>query len=204
MGRLLRALDDLGLSENTVVLFTSDHGDMLLSLGLFFKQWPYEESIRVPLIVRHPQAAKPGRRLDCLISHVDLAPTILSLCGAPSPSGVQGLDCSGTVLGENGPSPASALIMIAQTSARYNDRLGMQSWRGLRTRKHTYVRFRYEDWCLFDNEQDPYQRRNLFATDYDRPEVKSLRDGLNRELMNRLREIGDRFDIPAFPKVRWR
>jgi arylsulfatase A-like enzyme len=204
MGRLLQALDDLGLAENTAVVFTSDHGDMLLSLGLFFKQWPYEESIRVPLIVRYPSRVKGERKDDCLISHVDLMPTILSLCGAQIPGGVQGLDCSKTILGENGPSPDEALIMIVQPCARYNERAGMQAWRGLRTRRYTYARLQYEDWCLYDNEQDPYQRRNWFADRYDKPEVKTLRDRLNQVLVSRLDQVGDRFDTPAFPKIRWR
>lgn len=203
MGRLLGALNDLGLAENTVVVFTSDHGDMLLSLGLLSKQWPYDESIRVPLIVRFPRRVKPETKNDCLISHVDLMPTILSLCGVKAPDGVQGADCSPAVLGETGAAPDAALIMIVQPCARYNERLGLQAWRGLRTRRYTYARFRYEDWCLYDNEQDPYQRRNLLAEDNDKPNVRSLRDRLNQELEARLARIGDKFDAPAFPKIRW-
>ena len=169
-----------------------------------FKQWPYEESIHVPLIVRYPQRVKSETRLDYLISHADLMPTILGLCGAPMPDGIQGTDCLPAMLGESGPVPEAALIMIVQPCARYNERLGMQAWRRLRTRRYTYARFRHEDWCLYDNEKDPYQRRNLFADRYSQPEVKALRDRFNAELQRRLRAIGDGFDVPAFPKVRWR
>jgi arylsulfatase A-like enzyme len=203
MGRLMQALDDLGLADNTIVMFTSDHGDMLFSLGVQFKQWPYEESIRVPLIVRYPQRAKSSVKYDSLISTVDIMPTIVSLCGAKIPKGVQGIDFSKTILGEKGPDPEAALIMCVQPCARYNDRVGMLPWRGLRTKCYTYARFCHEDWCLFDNEKDPYQRRSLFTTDYDKPEVKKLRDKLNAQLQSRLKQIGDSFNAPVFPKVRW-
>jgi arylsulfatase A-like enzyme len=203
MGRLMQALNDLGLADNTIVIFTSDHGDMLFSLALQFKQWPYEESIRVPLIVRYPQRAKSSVKYDSLISTVDIMPTIVSLCGANIPKGVQGIDFSITILGEKGPDPEATLIMCVQPCARYNDRVGMLPWRGLRTKRYTYARFRHEDWCLFDNEKDPYQRRSLFTEDYYESEVKALRDKLNAQLQSRLKQIGDSFDAPAFPKVRW-
>lgn len=203
MGRLMNALDDLGLADNTIVMFTSDHGDMLFSLALLFKQWPYQESIRVPLIVHYPKRAKSGAKYDSLISTVDIMPTILSLCGAKLPKGVQGIDFSKTILDEKGPDPEAALIMCVQPCARYNDRVGMLPWRGLRTKRYTYARFRHEDWCLFDNEKDPSQRRSLFTVDYEKSEVKTLRDKLNAQLQSRLRQIGDPFNAPAFPKVRW-
>ncbi len=203
MGRLLKALEDLGLAERTAVVFTSDHGDMLLSLGLLSKQWPYDESVRVPLLVRYPARVKPGGRRDCLISHVDLMPTLVSLAGERIPPGVQGSDLSATILDEGAAGPEAALIMIVQPCARYNDRAGMQAWRGLRTRSHTYARFRQDDWCLYDNERDPYQRRNLLAAEPVAPEAKALRERLNAELQSRLKRIGDGFDAPAFPKIRW-
>jgi len=203
MGRLMNALDDLGLADNTIVMFTSDHGDMLFSLALLFKQWPYEESIRVPLIVRYPRGAKPGVRYDSLISTVDVMPTITSLCGAKIPKSVQGIDFSKTILGEKGPDPEAALIMCVQPCARYNDRVGMLPWRGLRTKRYMYARFRHEDWCLFDNEKDPSQRRSLFTVDYYKPEIKALRNKLYAQLQSRLKQIGDPFDAPIFPKVRW-
>jgi arylsulfatase A-like enzyme len=203
MGRIMKTLDDLNLTEETMVIFTSDHGDMLFSLALLFKQWPYEESIRVPLIVRYPKRVKAGVKTDSLISTVDIMPTILSLAGVKIPDSVQGIDFSKTILGEKGPDPESTLIMCVQPCARYNDRVGMLPWRGLRTKRYTYARFRHQDWCLFDNEKDPYQRRSLFTSDYDKPEVKGLREKLNTQLERRLKEIGDTFDSDVFPKVRW-
>ena len=202
MGRLMKALDDMALAENTILVFTSDHGDMLYSLGLTYKQWPYEECVRVPLLVRYPRRAE-ARKVDSLISSVDIMPTMLSLCGAPIPDGVQGTDFAETVRGGEGPSPDAAMIMCVQPCARYHDRHGTPAWRGLRTRSHTYARFRNEDWCLYDNEKDPFQRRNLFADRYEEPEVRALRQRLDATLQARLRAIGDGFDAPPFPKIRW-
>jgi arylsulfatase A-like enzyme len=203
MGRIMKALDDLNLSENTIVIFTSDHGDMLFSLALLFKQWPYDESIRVPLIIRYPRRIKAGLKTDSLISTVDNMPTILSLAGVKIPDRVQGLDFSNKILGENGPDPESTLIMCVQPCARYNDRVGMLPWRGLRTKRYTFARFRHQDWCLFDNEKDVFQRRSLLTKDYDKPDVKALRNKLNTHLESRLKAIGDTFDSNVFPRVRW-
>jgi len=99
VGRLLKALDESGRSEDTIVLFTSDHGDMLGSHGQRLKRKPWEESIRVPGILRYPARVKPGRMSEALLTHVDLAPTLLSLCGLPIPDDMQGTDLSGVVLG---------------------------------------------------------------------------------------------------------
>ena len=81
VGRVLGRLESLGLAENTIVLFTTDHGEMMGSHGLFQKSCMYEESLRVPCIVRAPRQVAAGHRIDAPVSHVDLAPTLLSLCG---------------------------------------------------------------------------------------------------------------------------
>src|SRR6185295_3942103 len=95
IGRLSAALRELGLERDTLVLVTSDHGDMLGSHGRRLKRVPWEESIRVPGIVRWPRAAKAGRTTDAILTHVDVAPTFLSLAGLPIPPAMQGSDLSG-------------------------------------------------------------------------------------------------------------
>ena len=81
IGRVLGRLDALGLADDTIVAMTTDHGEMMGSHGLFQKSCMYEESLRVPFIVRAPRLIPAGRRVDAPVSHVDLAPTLLSLCG---------------------------------------------------------------------------------------------------------------------------
>src|SRR5262249_14967142 len=99
VGRILKVLEELGMAEDTIVLFSSDHGDMLGSHGLRLKRKPWEESIRVPGIFRYPRRVSPGPT-DVLLSHVDFAPTLLSLCGLKIPSEMQGKDLSPVLLGK--------------------------------------------------------------------------------------------------------
>jgi arylsulfatase A-like enzyme len=90
LGRLLKTLDEERLAADTIVVFTSDHGEMLGSHGLGNANEPYEESVRIPLLVRYPGVLKAGSRSDLLISTVDFFPTLAALCGAEIPEAVQG------------------------------------------------------------------------------------------------------------------
>jgi arylsulfatase A-like enzyme len=123
IGRLCSSLKELGLEEDTVVLVTSDHGDMLGSHGRRLKRVPWEESIRVPGIVRYPRATKPGRTTDALFSHVDVAPTLLALAGLPVPASMQGGDLSAVV---RGGTSASAFF---QQFVRSSDNVGRMAGR---------------------------------------------------------------------------
>ena len=103
---LLQTLQEEGLEQETVFLFFSDHGDMLGSQGMDKKQKPYEESIRVPFLLRYPGMGAFGRQLDALIDLPDIMPTLLGLCGLPIPSTVEGIDFSDYLQG--GPDPRTA------------------------------------------------------------------------------------------------
>ena len=105
VGRLLKALDENGVASDTIVLFTADHGDLLGSHGLEYKGVPYEESARVPLLLRYPRAVKGGQTSDLLVSNVDLMPTLLALCGVAIPEGVQGQNLAGQILARQGRRP---------------------------------------------------------------------------------------------------
>jgi arylsulfatase A-like enzyme len=158
VGRLLKALDDSGRSGDTIVLFTSDHGDMLGSHGQRLKRKPWEESIRVPGIVRYPAKVKPGRTTDALLSHVDLAPTLLSLCGLPVPKEMQGGDLSNVVLGTTDRGPESAYFQIFVPFAGDGT---PHPWRGVRTDHFMYARTEAGPWVLYDLRDDPYEMKNL-------------------------------------------
>ena len=111
MGRLMTKLAELGIADNTILVYTSDHGDMLGSHDLWAKRRPWDESINVPFFVRWPGHIPAGARLDQLFSTPDIAPTLLSLAGIPAPSQMQGLDFSPALLGKDMPGPESAFIM---------------------------------------------------------------------------------------------
>ena len=111
IGRLMTKLEEWGIANNTILVYSSDHGDMLGSHGLWAKRRPYEESTNVPFIVRWPGHIPAGARVDQLFSTPDIAPTLLGLAGVPAPSRMQGIDLSDALRGKDAPGPESAFIM---------------------------------------------------------------------------------------------
>lgn len=190
VGELRDALKKTGLAENTILIFTSDHGDMLGSHGGRNKQQPYDESVRVPLLLHWPAGlgVKP-RRLDAPINSEDIMPTILGLCGVPSPASVEGLDFSRYVRGGESPSDNATLLSCVVPFGQWDRKNGGQEYRGLRTSRYTYVRNLAGPWLLFDNENDPYQLTNLVG----RTEHAKLQAKLDATLMKKLASTQDVF-----------
>ncbi len=187
LGRLLDALEGHGLADETVVVFTSDHGDMLWSQGTVKKEQPWEESVRVPLLVRWPGRVPAGRKSDALVSTVDLMPTLLGLMGVEIPEPVEGADLSAVVLGGKDAGPG-AVLLTEPVIVDQGRRLGLREWRGLRTARYTYARWADGGrWLLYDNEADPYQMKNLI----DSPDHARVREELERELQGRLAAVRD-------------
>ena len=108
-GRLLKALDDTGQADNTIVIFTSDHGEMAGSHGRMYKQVPFEESSRVPFYVRYPGVTPHGQSSDTLFASIDIYPTLCGLAGIPVPPQVKGKDFSATLRGRSNPGIRSRL-----------------------------------------------------------------------------------------------
>jgi arylsulfatase A-like enzyme len=198
LGDLVQTLSETGLAQNTLVVFTSDHGDLLGSHGGFNKQQPYEESTRVPLLLRWPKAfGTRGRQLEAPISSEDLMPTILSLCRVPIPRTVEGLDYSGYLHGGKDPSDGAALIACYAPFGQWDRVHGGREYRGIRTRRYTYVRDRTGPWLLFDNRTDPFQMQNLV----NHPGHKKLQRELEAVLARKLKNSGDEF-LPAEGYIR--
>lgn len=171
VGRLMRLLEDLSLDRDTIVVFTSDHGDMLGSQGQRLKRKPWEESIRVPGIFRHPTGIKGDRRTDVLFSHVDLTPTLLSLCGVNIPTDMQGRDLSKIVRGESDKGPDSMFFQIFVPFAGDDT---PHPWRGVRTDRYLYARTEDKPWLLYDLQRDPFELKNLAADAASAPLVREL------------------------------
>ncbi len=189
MGRLLGALETLELRRRTLVVFTSDHGDMLFSHGMREKQKPWDESILVPLIFSQPGGLPAGRVSPTLFSTADLLPTLLSLAGVPAPAGIQGQDLAAAVRGEpDAGGPHSAFLLNAVPVDSAADVL-QGEWRGVRTGRYTYAERLSGPWLLYDNEVDPLQSRNLV----DAPEHGQLQAELRSELQRWLRRTQDPF-----------
>ena len=187
LDRLLDALDHMGLADDTIVVFTSDHGDMLWSQGKHRKQQPWEESIQIPFLVRWPGRVPAGRCCDTMLSVADMAPSLLSLMGVANTAEMQGADLSAAMLGEDGGGPSSVFIMDVVTMDEAFAQ-GLREWRGVRTSRHTYARFADgEGWVLYDNEADPFQLDNLIG----RPEAAPTQAALERELQTWLDRCHD-------------
>lgn len=180
VGRLMAELENLQLDGNTILLFSSDHGDMLGSQGMRLKRKPWEESIRIPCILRQPGKTRPRRTRD-FITHVDFAPTLLGLCGVPAPAAMQGADVFRT-------RSDSAFFQIF---GPYDGDGTTHGWRGIRTPRHMYARYVDRPWVLYDLEADPYQMKNLA----EEPSAKSIREELDRRLSRWMRRTGDSWSV---------
>jgi arylsulfatase A-like enzyme len=175
VGRLLRTLKETGQDENTIILFTSDHGDMLGSHGMRRKRKPHEESAGVPGIIRWPARVPQGRTVDTLFSHVDMPATLLGLAGITVLQAFQGADLSRVALGQTTSGPDAVLLQIFVPFGP--DQVTMP-WRGIITDRFTYAQYEKAPWVLFDNLNDPDQMTNLA----DNPAHAKLRVQLESKL----------------------
>jgi arylsulfatase A-like enzyme len=176
VGRLLAFLDKTGLARNTLVVYTSDQGFFLGDHGLFDKRFMYEESIRMPLLVRWPASIKPGTKSDAIALNIDFAPTFLEAAGQPVPAEMQGRSLL-SVLGGRTPTDwrTSMYYRYYHDPGDHNTRAHY----GVRTRTHKLIYFWKKDqWELFDLVNDPHELHNL----YGEPKQESLTSNLKAEL----------------------
>jgi arylsulfatase A-like enzyme len=185
VGRVMAALDKAGLRRNTVVIYTSDQGFFLGDHGLFDKRFMYEESIRMPFIVRWPAGIKAGTTSEAMGLNVDFAPTFLDLAGLPASSDMQGRSLVPVLRGRTPADWRSSMYY------RYYHDPGDHNTRahyGVRTATHKLIYFWKKDqWELFDLIHDPYELHNL----YGEPGIEELTARLKTELARLKREARD-------------
>lgn len=196
LGRIVAAIDESDRAEDTILVFTSDHGDMLGSHGRHRKQWPWDESMRVPLVVRFRRRQGAPRTEDAPISVVDLLPTLLALCDVPIPEAVEGANLAHLITGGAGDAPEEALIA---SIAPFSEAWPGPEWRGVRTRRYTYARTLKGPWLLYDNAEDPGQVRNLLAE----PGHEALCREMDDRLSAWLERTGDAFLPGAEHMAQW-
>lgn len=162
LGRLLEYLDKKGLTDNTIVVFASDHGTQAGSQGVnpWSKKNPYDASIKVPGIIRFPRRIEAGNRSDAVMSMVDWFPTLCTLAGLPVPRSIEGHSRAQNLLSATTDTDDdSAFIMnFSKWFDWFED--GAE-WRGVRTRTHTYARWLNGRVELYDLQADPLQMTNL-------------------------------------------
>jgi arylsulfatase A-like enzyme len=186
VGRLLAELDALGLRDNTIVVFTSDHGDMGGCRGRFEKSVPYEEATRIPLLVRLPGGAQ-ARRVDPLFSSIDFLPTLLGLCGLPPAGATEGVNYAPLMAGEAASPRRQHLVMQ------------LEDWSCIRSgdAKLTLDPEGMEPRELYRLGDDPFEQANLVADPNERDTVRQLRSAYAAWLQDVHSRVGDTAEASA-------
>lgn len=191
LGRLLATLDQLHLAENTVVVFSSDNGYYLGEHGLGDKRTGYDESLRIPLLVRFPKlgSAAKGRTVDQMALNIDLAPTWLDFAGVSAPPSVQGRSWRPLLEGRNVGWRDAYLFEYFREG-----KFGAPTVFGVRTETAKLIRYPgHDEWTeVFDLKADPYEIKNLAAD----PARKELRTQLEAEFEKQSKLVG--FVIPDY------
>jgi arylsulfatase A-like enzyme len=191
VGRLLKFLDDEGLAEDTIVLYSADQGFYLGEHGWFDKRWIFEESLRAPLLVRWPGVVQAGSASSSLVSNVDFAATFLDAAGLPIPAEMQGRSLVPLLKGQT---PKDWRTSFYYEYYEYPQPHHVRPHHGVVTDRYKLVRFDTPDvdyWELFDLREDPLELRSV----YDDPANAEVVAKLKRE-MERLRE---ELKVPATP-----
>jgi len=199
IGGILDKMEELNLSENTIVVFTSDHGDMMGSHGMrpYMKQLAWDESIKVPFLIRCPSMDKnKGAVVNAPINTPDILPSLLGLANIEIPESVEGDDLSALILAPDPKVDRAALIMnLCPFSSGYKD----PEYRAIRTKQYTYARTPEGASKLFDNLKDPYQMNNLV----NKAEYEELQQDLDSKLNEALQNAGDDFKPRDYYLQKW-
>jgi arylsulfatase A-like enzyme len=187
VGRLLDYLDKTQLTEDTIVIYTSDQGFYLGEHGWYDKRFMYEESLRMPLLMRYPPAIKPKQVSEDMVLNLDFAPTVLDFAGVQIPADMQGASFRSLT---RGATPGNW-----RTSMYYHYYEYPHGWHhvkrhyGIRTTRYKLIHF-YNDvdvWELYDLQADPHELHNR----YDDPAYADLMHELKTELKNLQRKYDD-------------
>src|SRR5947199_3520251 len=178
VGRLLDYLDQSGLAENTIVIYTSDQGFFLGDHDWFDKRFMYEESLRMPFLIRYPGHIKSDTVNDGMILNVDFAPTLMEFAGLPIPSDIQGHSFTALLRGEK---PKDWRTAMYYRYYHYPQDHRVQPHYGIRTDRYKLIFFhRINQWELYDLKTDPHELNNLYADPSHAGTVKELKAELER------------------------
>lgn len=189
VGKLMEFLKEQGLDENTIVIYTADQGHFLGEHGFFSKRFMYDESMRMPLIVRYPGKIPPGSKNSDLVANIDFAPTIINLAGVEIPSGMQGVSLKPLLGGEKPDDWRNAIYYQYWQHLLHRD---VTAHYGVRTQTHKLIYFHGQplgmtdyppvepDWEFYDLVNDPSEMNNL----YNAPEQQELIKDLKLKLLD--------------------
>lgn len=193
VGRLLDYLDESGLLDSTLVVYTSDQGFYMGEHGWFDKRFIYEESFRMPFIVRYPEKIKPGTDITNFIANIDFAPTLLDFCGVEAPEAMQGKSYRKMLTGEDTTALRDAVYYHYYEYPLWHH---VQPHYGVRTDRYVMAHFYYDIdvWELFDLEKDPNELNNV----YNDPAYADVREALHKRLGELQQEFGDDISLEEY------
>jgi len=197
MGRLMQYLESQGLMENTIIVFTTDHGEMFGENGRVFKLTFYESAARVPFLISWKGQIPAGHRTDALLNTPDIMPTLLGLTRLPVPATVEGMDLSLICKGQRGPEPSVAFLQGMGHTFQWID--GFE-WRAVRDKRYTYARYLKDGKeLLFDNQTDPLQLHNLAGN----PAHQVIYEDLKAKMARKMKELNDEFKPLTWYRDHW-
>ena len=173
IGRVLDYLDDNGLSENTIVVYTSDQGFYLGEHGWFDKRFMHEESLHMPLLIRYPDRIRKGLVNDDMILNIDFAPLFLDYTGLEKPPEMQGESFSGLIDGTEKNWRDAVYYQYYEYPAWHM----VKKHYGIRTKRYKLIHFYYDidAWELYDLEKDPHELNNIYDDPLNAPLVNELK-----------------------------
>ncbi|HSE30115.1 MAG TPA: sulfatase [Pyrinomonadaceae bacterium] len=184
VGEILKSLKETNQLDNTVIVFTSDNGYFYGEHGLSVeRRLAYEESIRMPLLMRYPQLIKPGTVVSEFALNIDVAPTLLELTGVPAPAATEGRSLVPLLKGVRTDWRKS--FLIEYYSDKVFPRIRQMGYKAVRTERWKYIHYLELDGMdeLYDLKADPYEMRNII----NRPDAASTVDEMKRELQRWLK-----------------
>lgn len=178
VGRLLKWLDEKGLAENTIVVYTSDQGFFLGDHNWFDKRFMYEECLRMPLLVRWPKHVKAGSTSDAMVLNLDFAATLMAAAGLATPADMQGRSFRPILEGSK---PADWRTSMYYRYYHYPAHHRVQPHYGVRTAQYKLIYFhKLNEWELYDLAKDPHELKNVYADPAYAEQVKQLKAELER------------------------
>ncbi len=181
IGRILEYLDKNGLTDNTIIVLTSDQGFYLGDHGFFDKRFIYEESLRMPFMVRYPKAVKAGTVNEDIITNIDFAPTLLDMANIKTDHKMQGESFKSILHGKTPKDWQKGMYYHYYEFPYWHH---VQPHYGIRTKKYTLAHFYYniDVWELYDLEKDPEQMHNIINDPQYNNVIKDLKAQL-KDLM---------------------
>ncbi|MDG2223062.1 MAG: sulfatase [Rubripirellula sp.] len=178
VGTLMETLENLGLSENTVVIYSSDQGFYIGDHGWYDKRWMYDESLKMPLIVKWPGVTKPGTDNNALVQNLDYAETFLEIAKADIPADMQGASLVPFLKGET---PDSWRDSIYYHYYEYPSVHMVPRHYGVRTQRYKLMRFyQFDEWEFYDLQNDPDELTNQYNNPEYADEIAKMKQELER------------------------